>query len=87
MVKMAADGLPHGVHRVILHSKLLTRPPDNGCDEWIVCLVDPGKQVVCGLVVESASEYRPKPTVSSVVLRRGNLHLCPGGKKEGEGEE
>ena len=81
---MAAEGLPHGVHIVILHPKLLACLPDNGCDEWIVCLDDSGEQVMCGLVIESTSEHRPEPTVCSVVLCGGNLHLRPG---RGEGEE
>ena len=82
---MATKSLPYGVHTVILHSKLLTCLPDDGCDERVVCLVDPREQVMCGLVIESTSDHRPKPTVCSIVLRGSHLHLCPGGEKRGKG--
>ena len=76
---MVVEGLSDGVHVVILDAVLLAGLFHDGGDAGIVGLDNAREQVVRCLVVESTRECRPEPAASGVVLRRGNLHLCPGG--------
>ena len=89
MIDVAVEGLPHGVHIVILDPKLLTGLADDGSDEGVVCLDDSWEEVVSRLVVQGTREHIPEPAVRGVVLCGGHLQLCPaegGGGREGEGE-
>ncbi len=82
VVDVAVEGLPRGVHIVVLDTKLLAGLPDNGRDEGVVRLNDAREEMVGRLVVECSSEDAPEPAVCGVVQCCGHLHLCPAKKKK-----
>ncbi len=82
VVDVAVEGLPRGVHIVVLDTKLLTGLPDNGRDEGVVRLNDAREEMVGRLVVECSSEDGPEPAIRGVVLRCGHLQLRPEGMGE-----
>jgi len=82
VVDVAVEGLPHGVHIVVLDTKLLAGLSDNGRDEGVVRLNDAREEMVGCLVVECSSEDGPEPAVCGIVLRCGHLQFRPEGMGE-----
>ena len=91
MIDVAVEGLPHGVHIVVLDPKLLAGLADDGSDEGVVCLDDSWEEVVSRLVVQGTREHTPEPAVRGIVQCGGHLQLRPaeggGGRGEGGGRE
>ena len=81
MIDVAPKGLHGRTNTMILQTKLLTGLFHDGCYLGVVPLINPGEEVVGGLVVESPSGKRPEPAVSGVVLSCGHLHLSPGAEE------
>ncbi len=78
VVHVALQGLLGRIDIVVFDTIFLTGLLYDGSDFRVVGLDDPRKEMMGGLVVESTRKDRPEPATSGVVLRRGNLKLCPG---------